>query len=522
MAKRAVIIGGGHNALVCACYLAEAGISVTLLEKRHLVGGAAVTESFHPGFRNSVASYTVSLLHPDIIEDLRLHSHGLRIIERPVNNFLPLPDGDSLTAYVTPADFTAEVARFSTRDAASLEPFQASLARIGDIFRSLMTEAPPRLDGGRFADIVPLFNLGRQLNHLSAADRRELLRLFSVSAGTILDDVFESSPLKALIGFDAIVGNFASPYQAGSAYVMLHHTLGEVNGKRGRWGHAIGGMGAISDAMRLEAESRGVKIETDAAVQEVLVDKGRACGVRTASGEHVPADLVVAGINPKLLYLDLLDSRLLAAETLQHFRRYRCASGSFRMNVALSGVPRFSADTPPDALSGGIIMAPDLGYMDRAYHDARRHGWSREPIVEMLIPSLVDDSLAPPGAHVASLFCQQFDPGLGSGWQAARRAAAETVLDTVERFAPGFRALVLGMQVMSPWDLEQTFGLTGGDIFHGQLSPDQLFSARPMLGAGRYATEIRGLFMCGAGTHPGGGVSGLPGRNAAREILRRL
>lgn len=522
MSKQVIIIGGGHNGLVCGCYLARAGHQVTILERRHIVGGAAVTEEFHPGFRNSVASYTVSLLHPKVIADLHLEAHGLRILSRRVNNYVPLPHGDAL---VSPADteaFLAEVARFSTQDALALTRYQQQLDRILLVIKEIMLMTPPNgLDIG-LPDLIKLFKLSRRFAQLDGPDKRFLLKLFAVSAGELLDDTFESEPIKALLGFDAVVGHYASPYAPGSAYVLLHHVAGEVNGRPGVWGHAVGGMGAITGAMAQEARQLGVNIVTDASVSQVLVQNRRAIGVSIAGGETMTADAIIANVNPKLLYLDLLDEADVDNATLDHFRQYKCASGTFRMNVALSRLPAFSARQTPNCLEGGIIMAPSLAYMDQAHADARRHGWSTNPIVEMLIPSLVDDTLAPAGKHVASLFCQHFDPELGQQWHQHRQTAADIIIDTVEQYANGFRDSILGSEIHSPWDLEQKFGLVGGDIFHGRLSLDQLFSARPMLGIGQYRSDIDGLYLCGSGTHPGGGVSGIPGHNAAREILRFL
>lgn len=519
MGRQAIIVGGGHNGLVCACYLASAGFDVTVLERRHILGGAAVTEEFHPGFRNSIASYTVSLLHPKIIQDLNLVEHGLRIVERQVNNYLPQRDGSALLSHTDPNAMHAEIAKFSPADADHYLRFNDSLAACVELIRDLMLERPPALHQTGFTDFFSMLKLSRRLSRLSATDKQTLMRLFSVSAGEMLDDTFESSALKALIGFDAIVGNYASPYQAGSAYVLMHHLLGEVNGKRGTWGHAMGGMGAITQAMADQARQLGVQLETDTTVSEVIVDRGKATGVRLASGETLAADLVVSNLNPALLYLRLIDPNVLSGETLAHFRRYKNQSGSFRMNLALDELPTFSAETPAGALTGGIILSPGLDHMDQAYQDARQHGYSRSPVVEMLIPSLVDDSLAPRKQHVVSLFCQQFNPALGRQWLEQRDNAVNVILDTVEAYAPGIREQIVGMQALSPWDLEQKFGLTGGDIFHGRLSVEQLFSARPMLGAGQYATEIKGLYLCGSGTHPGGGVSGVPGHNAAQRII---
>jgi phytoene dehydrogenase-like protein len=522
MAKQAIIVGGGHNGLVCACYLAKAGLKVTILERRPIIGGAAVTEEFHPGFRNSIASYTVSLLHPKVIKDLNLHAHGLKILERPVNNFLPLPNDDSLTSFIDPHEMRREVARFSATDADNLSNFYDSLGSSASVIRELMLEIPPTLEHAGIADLWQLFRLSRTFSRLSTEEKRQLIRIFSVSAGEILDDEFESDPLKALIGFDSIVGSYASPYQAGSGYVLLHHVLGEVNGKAGRWGHAVGGMGSITQAMANEAQALGVEIQTNTAVERIHTKNGRVIAIETDDHQSINAELVVSNLNPKLLYLDLLAPADISPETRRHFERYKCQSGSFRMNVALSALPQFTADTPVDALTGGIIIAPSLGYMDKAYRDATDHGFSRQPVVELLIPSLLDDSLAPPGQHVASLFCQQFDPALGRGWDTRKTEAAATIINTVNQYAPNFRDSIIGQQVISPFDLESIFGLVGGDIFHGRLSVEQLFSARPMLGAGQYATEIKGLYMCGSGTHPGGGVSGIPGHNAAKKIVSDL
>ncbi len=341
----------------------------------------------------------------------------------------------------------------------------------------------------------------------------------------MLDAWFQCEPLKAAFGFDAIVGHFASPYTPGSAYVLLHHVIGEVNGHRGSWGHAIGGMGAITQAMRKEAERRGVEIITGCEVASVCFDMRGVQGVQLTDGRVIDGRCVVSGVNPKLLYTKLMPPHALDEDFLQRMRSYKCASGTFRMNVALSELPDFTClpgKQARDHHKSGIIIAPSLQYMEQAYFDARTHGCSRAPVVEMLIPSTVDDSLAPPGKHVASLFCQHFNPQLPNGldWKTIREPAADLVIDTVTQYAPNFKASVLGRMVLSPLDLEQRFGLTGGDIFHGALTLDQLWSARPLLGHGAYRGPIAGLYMCSAGTHPGGGVSGAPGHNAAREIVR--
>ena len=518
----AIIVGGGHNGLVCACYLAAEGKSVEILERRAVVGGAAVTEEFHPGFRNSSASYTVSLLNPKVIADLNLVRHGLRIVERPFGNFLPLDDARFIKVGGGLAATQAEVGKFSSRDAATLPRYYAMLDGVAAVLKDLLLETPPNVGGG-IADLLQAWKAGRRFKALDMAARRDVLDLFTKSAGDVLDGFFESDPIKACFGFDSVVGNFASPYTPGSAYVLLHHVFGEVNGKPGIWGHAIGGMGAITQAMAREAHARGVKISLAAAVADVIVEGGRAVGVRREDGSELRARCVVSNLNPKLLFQKLLKADTIDADFSQRINAYKCASGTFRMNVALSALPRFTC--LPEAgphLQSGIIMAPTLRYMEQAFFDARRYGFSQAPIVEMLIPSIVDDSLAPPGQHVASLFCQHVEPVLSGGrhWDDHREEVADLMIATVNKFAPNFAASVIATQIHSPLDLERKFGLVGGDIFHGALSLDQLFSARPVLGYGNYRTPIKGLYQCGAGTHPGGGVTGIPGHNAAREILR--
>ena len=519
-----IIIGGGHNGLVCACYLARAGLSVRVLERRAIVGGTAVTEEFHPGFRNSTASYTVSLLHPKVIADLNLARHGLRIIERPIANFLPLSaePGAYLKVGGGLAATQAQVARYSQRDAERLPAYYAMLEEAAQVLRGLSLETPPNVGGG-LAELVPALKAMRSVNRLSLPAKRNLLALFANSAGDLLDAWFESAPLKAAFGFDAVVGNFASPYAPGSAYVLLHHVFGEVNGKPGQWGHAIGGMGAISDAIAAEARLRGVTIDCDAEVAKLLVRDGRASGVVLRDGREIAGRTVAANVNPKLLFLDLIEPDHIEPDFLDRMKAYRCASGTLRMNVALSALPEFAC-LPEAGIhhQSGIIMAPSLAYMEKAWFDARSGDMAGQPIVEMLIPSTVDDTLAPRGAHVASLFCQHFNPvpANGRSWDELSEAAADRVIDTVNRFAPNFRASVLGRMTLTPLDLERRFGLTGGDIFHGALALDQLFSARPVLGNANYRMPLAGLYLCGAGAHPGGGVTGLPGRNAAREIVR--
>ena len=521
------IIGSGHNGLVCSAYLAKAGLRVAVLERRGVVGGAAVTEEFFSGFRNSVAAYTVSLLNPKVIRDLDLAAHGLRVVERPLANFLPLEDGRYLK--VGQGRTYDEVAKFSRRDAERLADYDARLQAVADVLRALVLRTPPNVVEGRpFAALGELIRAGRAaqaLRRLGLEGQRELLALFTASAGAYLDGWFDSDPIKAVFGFDGVVGNYASPYAAGSAYVLLHHCFGEVNGRKGAWGHAIGGMGAITQAMARAAAAAGVDIRLASPVREVLVENDRAVGVVTEAGEAIRARAVVANVDPKLLYLKLIDPAAVPKAFRQRVETYRCGSGTFRLNVALSELPDFTAlpgRAPGEHHAAGIIIAPSLAYMEQAYFDARANGWSRRPIVELVIASTLDDTLAPPGRHVASLFCQHVAPQLpdGSSWDDHRERVADLMIATVDAHAPNFARAVLGRQVFSPLDLERTFGLTAGDIFHGALDPGQIFSARPILGHADYRGPIAGLYMCGAGTHPGGGVTGAPGHNAAREVVR--
>ncbi|WP_213742349.1 NAD(P)/FAD-dependent oxidoreductase [Bradyrhizobium sp. dw_411] len=519
-----IIIGAGHNGLTCAAYLAMAGLRVKVVDRRKVVGGAAVTEEFHPGFRNSVAAYTVSLLNPQITADLKLAEHGLRIVERRAQNFLPAPDSRYL---LTGEGRTHQsVAKLSERDAIKIDAFTRELEVIADVLRQFLLRAPPNIvEGFSAGSVREAFNaLGTAniLRKLSLEQQRSLFDLFTRSAGEMLDETFESDLVKALFGFDAIVGNYASPYAAGSAYVMLHHAFGEVNGKKGVWGHAIGGMGAITQAMAKAARSHGADIALEAGVREVIVERDRAVGVILDNGETVRAKYVASSVNPKLLYTRLISADALPADFLGRIKNWRNGSGTFRMNVALNSLPSFTAlPGTGDHLTAGIILAPSLDYMDRAWLDARAQGWSREPVVEVLIPSTLDDTLSPKGQHVASLFCQHVAPELSDGrsWDDHRDEVADLMIATVDKYAPGFAASVIGRQVLSPSDLERQFGLLGGDIFHGALSLNQLFSARPMLGHADYRGPLKGLYHCGSGAHPGGGVTGAPGHNAARVIL---
>ena len=517
-----IVIGAGHNGLVCAAYLARAGLSVRVLEARDRIGGAALTEEFHPGFRNSVYSYSVSLLHPKVIADLRLEEHGLEILERPAGSLSLLEDGHMwLTRDGEQA--RREIARFSKRDAERIDAFEDEIAVVARSLRSLATQAPPNFGGG-WRDLLALLKGGNELRRLDGRHQVVLAELMTRSLGDHLDAWFEGAPLKGLLGFEGVIGNFADPYQAGTAYVLLHHAFGEVKGRAGAWGIARGGMGAISDAIATDARKHGVTIETDSAVERILVENDRARGVVTRDGREFHARQIAANVHPQILLTRLLDRERLAEDDQRRIDAYRSHSATFRMNVALSELPRFTS-LPADEefhFQGAIELCPSLAYMRAAYREASDHGWARNPIVSMQIPTTQDDSLAPPKAHVASLFCQHFQRELpdGQSWDDIGETVADAIIDAVDAHAPNFRSAVLGRQIKTPLDIERDLNMVGGDIFHGALHLDQFYSMRPIPGLADHRMPTKGVYLCGSGAHPGGGVSGLPGHNAAREILR--
>jgi phytoene dehydrogenase-like protein len=481
-----------------------------------------VTEEFHPGFRNSMASYTVSLLQRRVIEDLRLAAHGLTIVPRPLANFVPARDGKGLEFHRETARMQAAIAEHSPLDAERYPGFGAELARVTKLFRTLLLEAPVDLSGGWREHARALARLPR-LRGLGGRGIETLWDLLAGSAGDWLDRRFELGALKGGLGFDAIVGHFASPYHPGSGYLLLHHSLGEVNGIEGAWGHAIGGMGAISAAIEAAAKERGVEIFLDCAVTRIDA-RDDGCEIETSLG-GVAAAAVAASVHPRLLFERLLASERLPEEFRERMQHWRSESASFRANVALSELPDFTCLPGRVAAphhSAGILITPGLDYLDAAYDDARRDGFSAAPVVELLIPSTIDSSLAPAGAHVASLFCQHFRRDLpdGAQWADAKQSALDRVIDTVTEYAPNFRRSIVAAQAYTPEELETRFGLVGGDIFHGALTLDQLYWARPAWGHAQYRTPVPRVYMCGSGAHPGGGVSGAPGHNAAQAMLR--
>ena len=521
----ALIVGAGHNGLTCANYLARGGLKVKVVERRHVVGGAATTEEFYPGFRNSTCSYAVSLLNPKVIRDLELEKYGLEIKDREFTALVLGADNRYLFIDDNREQFFEQLRREHPGDDERFREYEVVVERVADVLRDMVLETPPNVGGG----LLDLWRAGKMANKIRRLDprlQRETARFFTMSVADYLQQWFGGQLLLALESYIAMVGNMQSVYSGGSAYVLLHHMFGEVNGRKGHWGHVKGGMGGITQAMAKAAEAQGVEIEVNAPVKKVIVDNGRAHGVELEDGRVIHARVTAANVNPKLLFQELIDAEHLEADFKRQVDNYRCISGTFRMNVALEELPRFRClEGKSDYeryLQGSIFVSNSMEYNEQAYYDAVNIGWAQRPVVHMMIPSLYDDTLAPEGKHVASLFCQHFNPNLprGKKWDEVKEQVADLIIDTVNDYAPGFKQAVKGRMALSPLDLEREFGLVGGDIFHGCMHPDQIFSLRPTAGYADYRMPVQGLYLCGSGAHPGGGVSGCPGHNAAREILK--
>ncbi|NGY06749.1 phytoene desaturase family protein [Solimonas terrae] len=532
----AVIVGAGHNGLVCANYLARAGRKVLVLERRGIVGGAAVSEEIAPGYRASTASYLISLLLPDIERELELARHGYKVLPRNPSSFTPLPDGRSLLMGPDAELNRREIAKFSTRDAEAYPRYEAWLTRIAEALEPALEDIPPELlplpaHVRRRGVFEQLRNLRRALRFHRALkklgdDLPTALELLTGPATPILDRWFESDALKATLATDAIIGAMSPPSAAGTGYVLLHHVMGVAGGARGVWGYVEGGMGALSTALRRSAEAAGVSIRVDAPVAQIEAQGGRAVAVRLASGERIAAHAIISNATPAVTFLQLLDAAALPPAFRAAVTRIDYSSAVMKINLALSDLPDFrcmpGATVGPQH-RGTIHISPTLEYIERAYEDARRGEPSRQPVIEMTLPTSVDTTLAPAGHHIAQLFVQYAPYRLADGsWDEHGEAFAERCIDAINDYAPNFRASVLHRQLLSPLELERRFALTGGNIFHGAMSLHQLFGFRPVPGWGDYRTPLAGLYLCGAGAHPGGGVSGAPGRNAARVLLQDL
>jgi phytoene dehydrogenase-like protein len=520
----AIVVGAGHNGLVTACYLARAGLRVLVLERRHVVGGACVTEEVFPGFKVSTAAYVNSLFHKAIVRDLKLAGYGYEVLARDPSSFTPLPDGRSLLMGPDEDLTRKEIAKFSVRDAERYPRYEAMLERVAAVIEPTLTMAPPDLMKPRLRDLRALLSLGRSFRRLGA-EAGEAVEILTGAARPILDRWFESEALKATLATDAIIGAMASPSMPGTAYVLFHHVMGETDGKRGVWGYVRGGMGGLTQALAAAARELGATIRCNAEVARILVRDGAAVGVALVGGDEYQAPIVASNADARVTFLSLLDPRALPAAFVAAVERISYESASLKINVALSELPSFRVlpGTAPGLHHRGTIhICPDQDYIERAFDDAKYGRPSSRPVLECTIPSVVDPTVAPPGCHLMSMFVQYAPYTLREGsWDDLREGFADRCFDVLDEYAPNFKRSVLARQVLTPLDLERVFNLTGGNIFQGAMTPSQLFAFRPVPGYARYRTPIKGLYLCGAAAHPGGGVMGTPGLNAAREILGR-
>ncbi len=520
----AIIIGGGHNGLTCAAYLAKAGRKVCVLERRHVLGGAAVSEEVFPGFTFSVCSYVVSLLRPEIIRDLDLARHGLDLVPLE-STFTPLPDGDSLYRGPDAGEARKEIARFSERDADAYGEFGAAMGQIGRMVKPILSMTPPDPSKLGLKGLMDMLRLGGRFGELDTDARTLQARMMTMSAVDFLDRWFESPVLKAAMSVSGIIGTFQGVRSPGTAYVLLHHYMGDIDGAYRSWGLSRGGTGAVSNAIADAARSFGAEIRTEAPVHKILVDGETARGVVLENGDELMAKDVVSGVDPHLTFLRLVGEDHLPDRFVSDIKRFKMRGSSGKVNLALDGLPDFTS-RPGDGphLRGDITIAPSIDYLERAYDDAKYGAFSRRPFMDVVIPSLTDPTVAPPGKHVMSIFVQYAPYSLKEGperWPEQREAFGDTVIDTLSEYCPNLKDIILHRQVLTPWDLEQEFGLTEGNIFHGELSLEQLFFQRPTAQWARYKTPVRNLWMCGSGTHPGGGIMSAPGKNAADAMLRR-
>ena len=516
----AIIIGGGHNGLVAGAYLARAGKRVVVLERRYRVGGAAVTEEIYPGFKFSVFSYVVSLLRPEIIRDLDLPSHGLEIL--PLESTVtPMPNGDHLALWSDHDRTRRELYRHSPRDAEAYDEFGRLMHYMAMAVKPILSMVPPDPTSLSPKELLALAKLGKHFHDLGPDKFHALYKLMTMSSADFLDEWFETDVLKATKSASGIIGTFLGPRSPGSAYVLLHHYMGEIDGAFRAWGFAKGGTGAISEAIAGAARRLGAEIRTDTPVAQVTVKNGRATGVALENGDELRADLVVSGLDPKRTFLQLLEPDELPSELVDGIRRFKFRGSSGKVNLALDELPDFTClpGSGPH-LRGAISISPSVDYVERAYDDAKYGDFSRHPYMDVIIPSMIDPGMAPPGKHVMSIFVQYAPYDLEGGWNDTRREAfGDAVIDTLARFAPNIKSAILHRQVITPWDIEQITGLTEGNIFQGELALHQLFFLRPAPGWAKYRTPIKGFYQCGSGTHPGGGIMGAAGRLAAMEIL---
>jgi phytoene dehydrogenase-like protein len=516
-----IVIGGGHNGLVNAAYLARAGKKVLVLERRYVLGGAAVTEEIFPGFKFSVCSYVVSLLRPEIIRELDLPRHGLEIL--PLDGtFTPMPNGDYLWRVNDHAKTRREIARHSRLDAEAYDEYGKAMLEMAHFVKPIMSMTPPDPTSLKPKGLKDLYFLGKRFQNLPAEDQYNQVQLMTMSAVDFLDQWFETDVLKATMSASGIIGTFLGVRSPGTAYVLLHHYMGEIDGAFRSWGLSRGGTGAISNAIADAAREAGAEIRTEAPIEKILLKNGQAKGVVLANGDEIYADVISSSVDPRLTFMKMVGAEHLPDDFAADLKRYKYRGSSGKVNLALSGLPSFNAK--PGAgphLRGAVSISPGVDYMERAYDDAKYGRYSRRPYIDIVIPSLTDPSVAPPGKHVMSCFVQYAPYNLKEGnWDDKREEFGDTVIDTIAEHAPNIRDLILHRQVLTPLDIERDFGLSEGNIFQGELTLEQLFFLRPAPGWAQYRTPIRSLYMCGSATHPGGGIMGAPGRNAALQLLK--
>ena len=516
----AIVIGGGHNGLTAAAYLARGGKKVLVLERRHVLGGATVTEEIFPGFKFTVCSYVVSLLKPNVIRELQLPKFGLELVPLE-STFTPL-EGDYLIRWADHDLTRRELYRHSPRDAEAYDRFGQTMSQIGMAVRPILNSIAPDPTKLGLSGARTLMDLGRHLRSLGADKFEQLAKLMTMSSADFLDEWFEFEPLKSTMSASGIIGTFMGPKSPGSAYVMLHHYMGDIDGVFRAWGFQRGGTGAVSMAIARSAEHFGAEIMTEAGVSTIITRNGRATGVALENGDEYEADVVVSGLDPKQTFLNLVDGADLPGDFVRSVKNFRIRGSSGKVNLALDGLPDFTC-LPGNGphLGSAISISPDFDYIERAYDDAKHGAFSKRPYIDIVLPSVLDPDMAPHGKHVMSCFVQYAPYNINGGWNDAKREAfGDAVVDALACFAPNIRDIILHRQVLTPWDLEQTFGLTEGNIFHGELALQQLFFLRPVVKWADYRTPIKKLYQCGSGTHPGGGITGAPGEMAAKKILK--